>query len=260
MPGGGRDLLEREAERILEHEHARLGGRQLGEAVAQLGAQLGRARPRASGVRPGATRDVLVERLVAARAAALRDVAARVEREPVEPRRERGLAAELADLDAELGERVLGGVARVLRVGEDVRGEPRDARLHGGRRAPRGRSGSPSLARRTRIGIAQSVVGELWARAAARHRFGGVSAERVAPGESTGARPCRARARRSGAAEHGPVAGRVARDDDERPHGGCRRARVPGRLRLEPPERAVDAHGHASPPRRPRGGRAGPRA
>ena len=39
-PGRCRDLLEREAERVLEHEHARLGGRQPGEAVAQVGPQL----------------------------------------------------------------------------------------------------------------------------------------------------------------------------------------------------------------------------
>ena len=42
--GGGRDLREREAERVLQHEHPRLVGRQAREPVAELGAQLGELR------------------------------------------------------------------------------------------------------------------------------------------------------------------------------------------------------------------------
>src|SRR5204862_173379 len=51
------------------------------------------------------------------------DVAGGVDHEPVKPGRELRLATELADPDAELGERFLSGVASVLRVGEQVPGK-----------------------------------------------------------------------------------------------------------------------------------------
>ena len=56
------------------------------------------------------------------------DVATRIQCQAVKPGRERRLAAELAELDAELGQRLLRGVARVLGVAEHVAGEPPDAR------------------------------------------------------------------------------------------------------------------------------------
>ena len=55
-------------------------------------------------------------------------VAARIDDEPVQPRRELRLAAELAEPDAELRERLLRGVARVLGVAQQMAREPLDAR------------------------------------------------------------------------------------------------------------------------------------
>ena len=121
-----RDLLEREAERVLQHEHPCLGRRKLREAVAEIRAQLGELGLPIGRAARGHSH-ILVERVVASRAASLRDITAGVERQAMEPRRERGLAAELADLHAELRERVLRGVARVLGICEHVGGEATDA-------------------------------------------------------------------------------------------------------------------------------------
>ena len=83
--------------------------------------------------------------------ARLRDVLARVHDEPVEPRRELRLAAELPDAPHELHERLLRRVARVVGVAEHVQRDPLDARrVPGAERLERLRS--PSFARRTRIG------------------------------------------------------------------------------------------------------------
>ena len=71
---------------------------------------------------------VLDERLGAARVRGLREVLARVDDEPVQPGRELRLAAELADADDELRERVLRRVARVLGVAEQVQRELLDPR------------------------------------------------------------------------------------------------------------------------------------
>ena len=60
--------------------------------------------------------------------AALGRVAAGVEDEPVQPGRELRIAAELRQPDAELRERLLCRVASVLRVAQDVSGEPLDLR------------------------------------------------------------------------------------------------------------------------------------
>jgi len=124
-PGGGRDLLEREAEGVLQHEDTCLRLRQPGEAHAQLGSQLrelgfevGRPARRNAGV--------LVERGVAACTSTLRDVPAGVQRQPVEPGGERRFAAELPDLDAEPRERILRCVVGVLGVSENVGGKTTD--------------------------------------------------------------------------------------------------------------------------------------
>ena len=58
----------------------------------------------------------------------LREVLAGVDDEPVQPGRERRLAAELADADDELRERVLRRVARVLGVAQQVQRELLDPR------------------------------------------------------------------------------------------------------------------------------------
>ena len=210
---GRRDLLEREAERVLEHEHARLRGRQPGEAVAEVRAQLGQL-----GLVVGrATRshaDVLVERVVAARPTARCDVPAGVEGEPVEPGRERCLAAELVELDAELGEGVLGRVARILRVRQDMCGEPCDARLV--TRAERLESEWISVfGAFHEDGIAQSVVRQL--------RLGPQRGTDSTARAQRGLHPASLLAEgwvraRSGPAEHGLVARRITRDDDDRLH------------------------------------------
>ncbi len=56
------------------------------------------------------------------------DVATRIQCQTVKPGRERGVAAELTEFDAEPGQGLLRGVARVLGVAEHVAGEPPDAR------------------------------------------------------------------------------------------------------------------------------------
>src|SRR5947207_6451828 len=116
------DLREREVERVFQHYDLGLVGRDPCEAARELRAKLGEARLT---LRIGIVRDalVLVKRLAAAHALARADVAAGVDHEAVEPRRELRLATELADPDAELGERFLSGVASVLRVGEQVPGK-----------------------------------------------------------------------------------------------------------------------------------------
>lgn len=73
--------------------------------------------------------NVVLEDLVATIVSAHRDVATGIQRQAVKPRRERGLAAELTELLAEPGERLLGGVAGVIGVGKDVMGEAQDAGL-----------------------------------------------------------------------------------------------------------------------------------
>ena len=63
-----------------------------------------------------------------ARLPPLGGVAARVDDEPVQPRRELGVAPELLQADAELGERLLRGVARVLGIAQEATREPLDRR------------------------------------------------------------------------------------------------------------------------------------
>src|SRR5580765_5365908 len=105
-PGGLGDLLERETERILQDDDARLLRRDLREAAVQLAPQLG-AVGLARWIRVGGGAAILEQRLAGARTLPVRDVAAGVDRQPVKPRRELRLPAELLDLDAELCERLL---------------------------------------------------------------------------------------------------------------------------------------------------------
>jgi len=124
---GFRDLLEREAESILEHQHAGLAGGEPGESGAELGPELGELRLVCRAA-VGSDAHVLVERHEAATAAPLHEIAACVHGETVQPGRECRFPTELADLGTELGQRVLGRVPRILRIGEDVTREPLDAR------------------------------------------------------------------------------------------------------------------------------------
>ena len=137
------------AERVLQRDHGRLRGRQLGEARAELPRVLGRRPPA-----PGRRRGRRARPRPAARAAReLRSahVLAGVDDEAVEPGRELRFAAELAYTHDELRERLLRSIARVLRVAEQVQGELLDPR-----RMPFAercqRRASPSFARVTKIG------------------------------------------------------------------------------------------------------------
>ena len=78
------DLLEAEVEAVLEHDHLGLRRRDLRQLGAELGPQL-RHLGRAGRVAVARLAAVLLERLAAARQLALRDVAAGVDDEPVQP-------------------------------------------------------------------------------------------------------------------------------------------------------------------------------
>src|SRR5579872_3041325 len=121
------DLLERVAHRVLEDDHLRFACRDAGERVAQLAAELGHA-GLALRVRDRAGAEIVLERLVHARLAPLGGVTARVDDETVEPRGELRVAAELRQAQADLRERFLRGVARILRVPEQMTCQPLDAR------------------------------------------------------------------------------------------------------------------------------------
>ena len=121
------DLFEGEPERILEHDHARLLGRDLREAPVQLATQLGPIRL-VHGICLRRCAPVLEQRLARACTLPVRDVATGVDRQPVQPRRELRLPPELPDPSAELREGLLRRVARILRVAQHVQRELLDAR------------------------------------------------------------------------------------------------------------------------------------
>src|SRR5439155_10093186 len=100
-------------------DDARLLRRQPGELHAELRAELARL-DRTLRIRLRRDAPVLDELLPGPRALPLRDVAARVDDEAVKPRRELRLAAELADAHAELRQRLLRRVARVLAIAEQM--------------------------------------------------------------------------------------------------------------------------------------------
>jgi biotin-[acetyl-CoA-carboxylase] ligase BirA-like protein len=122
--GRCRDLFERIAECVLQQHDLRLLRRDVGERATELAPQLGV---------PGGTRrivrrlEILRERLVRTRLAALRCVEAGVHNEPVEPRRELRTPAELLQPHAYLRERLLGRIVRILGVTEDPPREPLDS-------------------------------------------------------------------------------------------------------------------------------------
>jgi biotin-[acetyl-CoA-carboxylase] ligase BirA-like protein len=126
-PLAHRDLLEGEAQRVLEDDHARLLLREAGQARPELVPELGEV------CLPGRIRVachalVVEQRLTAAHALAIGDVVAGVDHEPVEPGRELRIAAKLAQPQTELGERLLGGIARVFGICEDLCSQSLDAR------------------------------------------------------------------------------------------------------------------------------------
>src|SRR6476659_4584853 len=117
--GRSRDLFERVAEGVLEDDHLRLLGRDVRERVAELSPQLGDAYPTGRVVLDIGP-EFLGQRIVEARPLPLGDVAARIDHEPVQPGGELRLAAELLEADAELRQGLLRGIARVLRVAQEM--------------------------------------------------------------------------------------------------------------------------------------------
>ena len=120
-----RDLLERVPERILEQYDLGLLRGDSRQRVAELATQLGDA-GNARGILVGRALQVVVQRLVHARATPFGRVATRVHDKAVQPRGELGVAAKLLQPNAHLGERLLRGVARVLGIAQQVPGEPLD--------------------------------------------------------------------------------------------------------------------------------------
>jgi hypothetical protein len=133
--GGGRDFLERVAESVPEDDHLGLLVRDAGKRVAELSPEL--ADPYSAG---GIVLDVGAELvgqwIVDARPLPLGHVAARIDHQSVQPRRELRLAAELLETDAELRQRLLGGVARVLGIAQQTPSQLLDPRRVPARRRP----------------------------------------------------------------------------------------------------------------------------
>ena len=127
-PGRPRDLLVREAEDVAQHHDRTLVG---GEPAERLG-EIARKVAEQSGTREIRVLDGRLvareKRLRRARAMSRLGVAARVDDEPVQPGRELGVAAKLAEARAELHERVLSGVAGVLEIAHELRGQAVHAR------------------------------------------------------------------------------------------------------------------------------------
>ncbi len=117
-----RDLGERVPESVLQDDHARLFLREAGKSRTELVPEL-RQVCLSGGVGIACDALIVKQGLTAAHALAGGDVMAGVDHEPVEPGCELRIAAELTQPQAELGERLLGGIAGVLGVGEHVRGE-----------------------------------------------------------------------------------------------------------------------------------------
>ena len=158
-PRGYRDLLEREAESVLQDENARLSRGEPRKSVAEIRSQL-RELDLLVGRVPGGGAYILLERVVTSCSPPLRDVAAGVERQAMKPRRERSLTPELANFGAELRKCILRGVACILGVGEQMGGEAADT--GGVASAERFQGVSiPVLGASDEDGVAEAVVREL---------------------------------------------------------------------------------------------------
>jgi BirA family transcriptional regulator, biotin operon repressor / biotin---[acetyl-CoA-carboxylase] ligase len=152
-----RDLDIREAERVAQDDRRALFRRESGQRLRDVPPQVcecGQARRIAILV----GRTILVdEGLRAADSLKVHAVAARVYHQPVQPRRELRLATELAQSRAELDERFLRSVPRLLQIFEELGGKPVDP----GRVALDQRIECPGVAARRlahELGIAQPLV------------------------------------------------------------------------------------------------------
>ncbi len=119
--GGLGDLFERVPERVLQQHDLRLLRRDAGKRGTQLAAQLGVARV-AFRIVPGL--QMLAERFVDPRLPAFDRVEARIDDKSVQPRRELRAAAKLLQAHTDLGERLLGRVARVVGIAQELAREP----------------------------------------------------------------------------------------------------------------------------------------
>jgi len=119
------DLLKRVAKRVFQEHDLRLLRGDIGKCRAQLAAKLGVAGV-ARRVVPGL--QMLAERFVHARLPPLRCVEARVDDEPVQPRRELRAAPELLQAHADFRERLLCGIARIVGIAQDLPRKPLDFR------------------------------------------------------------------------------------------------------------------------------------
>lgn len=126
-PVGCRDLLERQTERVLQHDDARLVGRKRGQAAVQLSAQLG-AIGFTRRIRVGSSAPILEQWLAGPSTLAVGDITTRVHGQPVQPRCELRLSAKLPDLDAEFRQRLLRRVSRVLGIAQEMTGKLLDPR------------------------------------------------------------------------------------------------------------------------------------
>ena len=146
------------SKRVLEDDHARLLRRDAGQARAELARAARRAPPPGPDPRRRPARSSSGSGSQRRTRWRCGDVAARVDDEPVEPGRELRLAAELAEPHAELRERLLRGVARVLGI---ARSCARAARRAGraARRAPPAR-GVAVFCSRHQDRVAQPLVDE----------------------------------------------------------------------------------------------------
>lgn len=125
-PRHARDLRVGKAEGIAEHDDGTLLRGQARERLGDIAAQIGE-RGQARRVRVLVDSMVLEDkRLRAANSLEGSPVPARIDDQAMEPRRELGLAAKLPQACAELDQRLLSGVARLLEVAEQLRGEPVD--------------------------------------------------------------------------------------------------------------------------------------
>jgi len=122
-----RDLGETDIEGVLQRDDLRLSGRQLGKATPELTPCLGRGQSR-DGIAVAGLTLVGEQRLGATQRPGLGEVLAGVHGQPMQPGRELRLAPELADSNNQLGKRVLCSVASVLRIAQQVKREPLDAR------------------------------------------------------------------------------------------------------------------------------------
>ena len=127
--GDARDLLVREPEESRRTTAEALIGERRESAAASSRRRSARSAARDGiGVVASRRRPRRAERLGAADALARQRIPARVHDEAVEPGRELGLAAELAQARAELDERLLGGVPCFLEVARELGRKPVHAR------------------------------------------------------------------------------------------------------------------------------------